>query len=377
MNGIIDGPLVSVIVPAYNAAPFISSTIESILAQTYQRFEVLVVDDGSQDETASIVRRYLEKDDRIVLQQQNNRGVAAARNQAISIAKGEYIAPIDADDIWFPQNLEKQITCFLESNANVGAVYSRSIDIDESGFPTGGFNAADISGKVFLNLLCHNFIGNASSTMLRRSCLEQVGLYSTEMREKEAGGCEDWDLYLRIAEHFQFAAVPKFLVGYRRHQGTMSRSYDTMARSQELMLTELAKRHPEIPERAYRFSKSSLYIYFAHICNRERSTAQTLYWLRRAHKEARFFSLVRFGFYRLLVANYIRSLLPEDSCNKEVAPIRECEKAPARNIAIQRGKVSLMLAAEKIFSWAVPFVFNSDKIAVFPLSGAVKEDGYD
>jgi glycosyltransferase involved in cell wall biosynthesis len=97
-------PLVSVIIPAYNAENFIAKTLESVLSQTYQNIEVLVVDDGSTDTTAEIVKSFVQKDSRVSLLQQSNAGVAAARNLAIEKSKGEYIAPIDADDIWYPQN---------------------------------------------------------------------------------------------------------------------------------------------------------------------------------------------------------------------------------------------------------------------------------
>jgi len=97
-------PLVSVIVPAYNAEAFIAQTLDSIISQTYQNIEILVVDDGSQDRTPEIVESFAQRDQRITLLRQANAGVAAARNLAIEKSNGEYIAPIDADDIWYPQN---------------------------------------------------------------------------------------------------------------------------------------------------------------------------------------------------------------------------------------------------------------------------------
>ena len=100
-------PLVSVIVPAYNAGPFLAATLESVLDQTHRAFEVLVVDDGSTDETATIAAAYAVRDSRIRPLTQANAGVAAARNRGIAEARGEFIAPIDADDIWFPEFLEQ------------------------------------------------------------------------------------------------------------------------------------------------------------------------------------------------------------------------------------------------------------------------------
>ncbi|MGB6014954.1 MAG: glycosyltransferase family A protein, partial [Nodosilinea sp.] len=115
-------PLVSVIIPAYNAERFVGRTLEAVLAQTYTALEVLVVDDGSQDATGDIVRRYQQQDPRIKLLHQQNAGVAAARNLAVATAQGEFIAPVDADDIWFPHHIEAQVNCFLASPASVGLV---------------------------------------------------------------------------------------------------------------------------------------------------------------------------------------------------------------------------------------------------------------
>ena len=126
-----ESPLISVIIPAYNAEIFIRRTLDSILAQTYTNIEILVVDDGSQDRTAEIVESFVEKDSRVTLLKQKNAGVATARNLAIEKSNGEYIAPIDADDIWYPQKLEKQAQCILEADQSIGLVYAWSVRIDE------------------------------------------------------------------------------------------------------------------------------------------------------------------------------------------------------------------------------------------------------
>jgi glycosyltransferase involved in cell wall biosynthesis len=108
-------PLVSVTIPAYNAAPYIRQTLESVLFQTYRNLEVIVVDDGSQDETGRIVEYAAKNDDRVILLRQPNQGVAEARNAAIKKSRGEYIAPIDADDLWHPEKIERQVQCILQA----------------------------------------------------------------------------------------------------------------------------------------------------------------------------------------------------------------------------------------------------------------------
>ncbi|MGB3759091.1 MAG: glycosyltransferase family A protein [Rivularia sp. (in: cyanobacteria)] len=306
-------PFVSVIIPACNAEKFLLKTLESVLSQTYKNIEVLVIDDGSQDKTAEIVQSIAQKDSRVILLQQENSGVAAARNLGISKSKGEFIAPIDADDIWYPQNLEKQVQCLLQADSSVGLVYSWSVDINEQDKLTGDFRASNIEGDVFKTLLCHNFLGNASSTLIRRSCVENIGGYNTQLKAQNAQGCEDWDFYLRIAENYQFKVVPEFFIGYRKIANTMSGDYKKMAKSHDLMLQEVQPRHPEIPKGLYQLSKSSFYMYLARQSSIYDNHHQTLYWLSQALKADFITPVFRFGLYTLTIKSLFGLLVkPQD-----------------------------------------------------------------
>src|SRR6516165_4853362 len=129
----LDQPLVSVIIPAFDAAANIRQTLNSVLAETYQDFEVIVVDDGSSDATGAIVEEYVAGDTRFHLIRQSNAGVGAARNTAIRKARGKYIAPLDADDYWFPEKLEKQVACAEQSGKGTGLVYCWSTSTDNQG----------------------------------------------------------------------------------------------------------------------------------------------------------------------------------------------------------------------------------------------------
>ncbi len=294
-------PLVSVIIPAYNAEHFIAKTLESVLSQTYQNIEVLVIDDGSQDRTAEIVQLITQKDSRLTLLQQENLGVAAARNTGINNSIGEFIAPLDADDIWYPQNLEKQVQCLLQAEQSVGLVYSWSVDINEEDKLTGDFRASNIEGDVFKTLLCHNFLGNASSTLIRRSCVENIGGYNTQLKTQDAQGCEDWDFYLRIAELYQFKVVPEFFIGYRKIANTMSADYKKMAKSHDLMLQQIQQKHSEIPKGLYQLSKSSFYMYLARQSSIYDNHSKTLYWLSQALKADFVTPVFRIGLYTLTI----------------------------------------------------------------------------
>lgn len=259
--------LVSVIIPAYNAEAFVKRTLQSVLSQTYKNIEVLVVDDGSQDKTAEIVESFAEKDSRVILLKQKNAGVAAARNLAIEKSRGEYIAPIDADDIWYPQKLEKQVQCMLEADLSVGLVYAWSVFIDEEDIITGEYNSncywnsPRIEGEIYPAMLYSNFIKNSSAPLIRRACFEKIGGYNCQFKEEDAQGCEDWDIYLRIAEYYQFRVVPEFLIGYRQINGSMSRNYKSMSKSYNMMMKDARERHVNIPSFIYHWSASSFYLF--------------------------------------------------------------------------------------------------------------------
>ncbi|MBD2387213.1 glycosyltransferase family 2 protein [Cylindrospermum sp. FACHB-282] len=301
-------PLVSVIVPAYNAEKFIAKTLYSIIEQTYKNIEILVVDDGSQDKTAEIVRSIAQKYQQIILLQQSNSGVASARNLAIENSRGEFIAPIDADDIWYPQKIEKQVQCMLQAGSEVGLVYSWSMDIEENEMPTGYFRASRIEGDVYTTLLLHYFIGNASSIMIRRTCFEQVGGYDSGLKKQDAQGSEDWDICLRIAEYYQFRVVPEILVGYRQLPNSMSKDYSQMAKSHDLMWQSIRGKYPNMPTYIERLSASSFYMYLANQSNQGNNPRISLNWLYKALKADIITPCFRLSLYKLLLTSIFKLL---------------------------------------------------------------------
>ena len=299
-------PLVSAIVPAYNAEQTIQATIYSALNQTYKNIEVIVVDDGSIDRTAELVSQITLEDSRVILFKQANSGVAKARNMAIAKSSGEFIAPIDADDIWFPENIEKQVQCFERSDSQVGLVYSWSVDIDELDRFTGGVRTSLIQGRVYQTLVLHDFIGNGSCTLIRRDCLEKVGEYNYQLKEQNAQGGEDLDLYLRIAEQYQFRVVPEFLVGYRKRSDSMSCNYMAMAKSRYLIWQSVRQKYPNIPQIVYKLSSSSFYMYLARQSSQHGSYQTTWLLLYKALQADWLTPLLRLDFYRLSIAGCMR-----------------------------------------------------------------------
>lgn len=358
-------PLVSVIIPAYNAEAFIEKTLHSVLSQTYQNLEVLVVDDGSQDRTPEIIKSIAQQDKRVVLLQQKNAGVAAARNLGIEKSQGEFIAPIDADDIWYPENLERQVQCFLSSDPSVGLVYSWSVDIDQDDVPTGIFRAAKIEGEVYITLVGHNFIGNASSSMIRRNCFDQIGGYNCQFKEQAAQGCEDWDLYLRIADVYQFRVVPEFLVGYRKMTNSMSRDYTKMAKSHTLVMQSVRQKHPEIMTALYGFSSSSLYIYFAHQSNSLKEHKITLFWLYQALKSDSLTPCIRPSVYVLVFKSmlglFFQLYIPRSDWKKNQSPNSK-RIITLEDIKNQKIAIKLKEVMSKVFHYLIPKLTQAPKL---------------
>jgi glycosyltransferase involved in cell wall biosynthesis len=243
-DGKIMQELITVIIPAHNAAATLDQTLESVRSQSYRDIEILAVDDGSGDETPSIVMRHAAADDRVRLISQANGGVAAARNRGIAEARGKLIAPIDADDLWASTKLEKQIATMAEGGPGVGLVYCWYAIIDAEGF-IKGIAKPTTSGKVLSCLCANNFVGNASSPLMRKDVMLAAGAYSTQLRAVRAQGCEDWLLYLRIAEKHEFRVVEECLLGYRMVPGSMSRDGRQMLRSVRHVSGQILERNPD------------------------------------------------------------------------------------------------------------------------------------
>ena len=349
-------PLVSAVVPAYNAERYIETTLQALVAQNYSHVEIIVVDDGSTDRTFAVAATLAQTYPQIRILQQPNQGVAAARNRGIAEARGEFVAPIDADDIWFPHAVTKLLNRFSTAGPRTGVVYGWSVTLDETGVLDGGLRCSTIAGKVFATLVCHNFLGNASATLIRRECLEQVGGYDPLFRAESTQGCEDWDLYIRLAESYQFAVVPEFLFGYRRLQTSMSANSRSMARSHDYMLEKVKQRHPQVPRAVYQLSKSSYYLYLAYECQYYGNPRDSMYWLQQAAASGPLFTYTRFGFYRLMIRNLaaLRGIAVNQLLTQIRFPLaKRKSSSPTATVTVadiekQRLRIRLKLAAQEV-----------------------------
>jgi hypothetical protein len=156
------------------------------------------------------------------------------------------------------------VRCLQETGPEVGLVYTWPQAIDAGGKTLEeGYTASSFAGEVYTSLLAYNFVGNASVPLIRRTCLEEVGFYNTELRNQNAQGCEDWDLYLRVADRYQFQLIPEFLVGYRQVTGSMSVNLAAMAKSYNLVMAQSRSQHPELSAAIYQQSRQFYYRYLA------------------------------------------------------------------------------------------------------------------
>lgn len=221
-------PKVSVVIPAYNAMKYLPKTLDSVLQQTFADFEILIVNDGSSDNISQWASSV--KDPRVRLISQENQGLPGARNTGIENAQGEYIAFVDADDLWAPTKLEKQVSC-LDERPKVGLVYTWTVLVDENDNPTGRIFASNFEGSVWRNLLETNEMNNSSSSMVRRCCFEQVGLFDRSLKS-----AEDMDMWLRLAANYQFAVVKEPLTFYRQHSSSMSNNRPIVIQSMRTVI---------------------------------------------------------------------------------------------------------------------------------------------
>ncbi len=218
-----NAPPISIIIPAYNAAPFIAQTLDAVLAQTFTAFEVIVVNDGSTDQTTTIVEQYVQQDDRVRLVNQVNQGVSAAREQGKALAQGEFIAFLDADDLWLPQNLAVHLRHFA-SNPRLGISFGRVEFMQHDGGLTGTYSNSRLQGIEPTHLFYENLLVTPSNAVIRRSVFDQVGGF-----DRDLSGTEDQEFFLRTrCFGWQVAGVDEVLVRYRQTPGGISSQFESM-----------------------------------------------------------------------------------------------------------------------------------------------------
>jgi glycosyltransferase involved in cell wall biosynthesis len=240
-----DEELVSVVIPAYNAAATLDETLRSVRAQTHRALEIIVVDDGSTDDTRAVAQRHAAVDDRVRVVSQENAGLAASRNAGWTRAQSEVIAFVDADDLWAPTKIERQLERLRAGGERVGLVYCGSVRIDgDSMMAARVWDVPRFEGDALDAILAGNFIGNGSAVLVRRQALVDARGFESGLRSAGAEGCEDYLFSCRVAERFHFAVAAEHLVGYRDLSHNMSSNRPRMLRSWIMVFEEMLGRHP-------------------------------------------------------------------------------------------------------------------------------------
>ncbi len=210
-------PKVSVIIPTYNRAHLIDKTIKSVLNQTYQDYEIIVVDNASTDNTKEAVKGFNNFKIRYIYCC-DNRGSSVARNIGIRASHGEYIALLDSDDEWLPEKLDRQVEVLQNESPEVGVVYSDVLCIDENSKNMNRkLRNPKKEGYIYEDLLGGNCVGTPSTLLIKKECFHRVGLFDDLLKAHE-----DWDMWIRIVKYYRFFFVEVPLVKYRLHSNRIS-----------------------------------------------------------------------------------------------------------------------------------------------------------
>jgi len=243
-----DPPLVSVIVPAFNAEATIEETLRSALAQIYRAIEIIVVDDGSVDATAQIVAALAAPDPRLRLIRTTNGGISRARNTAIAASSGSYVAPLDSDDLWHEEKIARQVAVMLGAAAPPGLVYSFFHRIDMASRPIAGEPPIACRGPVLHRLAYKPFVA-AGAPLFARAALIEAGCYDERLRH-----AEDHLLHLRVARRHPVELVEESHLGYRLRPGSLSHEAEAALASLKLATRLFRAECADVPAYVWRWA---------------------------------------------------------------------------------------------------------------------------
>jgi glycosyltransferase involved in cell wall biosynthesis len=243
----INNPEVSIIIPAYNASLYLQRAIESVLKQTFENFELIIVNDGSIDNTEDIVKRFQKKDKRIrYIQHDKNRGSSEARNTGIKTAKGKYVAFLDSDDEWLENKLEKQLEVF--KNPQINVVTCWAYWVDEIKNKTSIYAVPYFDDSLPYILRENYLLSNPSGVVLKKSVIKKVGLFDNSLIF-----VEDWDYWIRIIENgYNFYVISQPLLKYFFSKGNLTNT---------LLILKKAQNIEKILQKHKQYYKKYSYIY--------------------------------------------------------------------------------------------------------------------
>ncbi len=244
-------PLVSIIIPCHNQGRYLAEAVSSSLDQTYRNVEILVVDDGSTDDTARVMEDFVT-DSRVRFFRQPNQGPSVARNNGVANSRGEFLNFLDADDTIAPRKVERQVPVLI-ADSGLGFAYCDITHIDEEGTIVEERKASSVangrtqlSGDIFDQLFAGGYFP-PHSPLVRRSAFDRVGGFDPALR-----GCCDWDLWLRLAaQGFTAHYLDERLASYRLHSAAMSRNVRHMREDEQRVVEKILAAFPQRAARAY------------------------------------------------------------------------------------------------------------------------------
>jgi glycosyltransferase involved in cell wall biosynthesis len=251
-------PQISVVIPVYNGEKTIEETIGTVLAQTFTDFELIIINDGSQDKTKEIVEQII--DPRIKLYSYANGGLAASRNRGITKAEGEYISFIDADDLWTKDKLASQYAA-LQAHPQAAVAYSGTDWIDESSNFIRQASPPSASGNIYGVLLLSNIVGSGSNALIKQEALLMVGNFDESLKASE-----DWDLFIRLAAKYEFIRVDSSQILYRQSPNSMSSKVSYQEQETIKVINKAFKQAPPHLQYLKKISLANIYIYLTYKC---------------------------------------------------------------------------------------------------------------
>ncbi|MEC4990605.1 MAG: glycosyltransferase [Oscillatoria sp. PMC 1068.18] len=248
--------LISVIIPTYNAEKTIEETIQSVLSQTFTDLELIVINDGSTDSTLEVINRL--EDSRLKVFSYPNAGGNVSRNRGLAKASGEYISFIDADDLWTPDKLEKQLQA-LKENPQAGVAYSWTDRIDETGKFIGHGGSVSVTGDVLAELLIINFLSSGSNPLIRREAFLEVGNF-----DESLPGSQDRDMWLRLAARYHFVVVPLPQILYRVSPNSVSSNVFALEKGATTVINKAFAQAPDSLQYLKKYSLGNIYKYLIY-----------------------------------------------------------------------------------------------------------------
>lgn len=262
-------PMISVVIPMFNVEQYIEQSIQSVLAQTYHNFELILVDDGCSDDTLKVVAQFT--DHRVRLIQQTNRGLSGARNTGIAASRGFYIALLDADDFWAPEKLAKHLH-HLNTHPDVGVSYCPSLFVDDGNKLLGIGQFPKLTDVSKQHIFCRNPVGNGSAPVIRRSLLNDIGYFGEKKDQyrkmyfdESLRQSEDIELWTRIAltTQWKFEGIVEPLTYYRVNEGGLSANLAKQLQSWQHAVNQNNHRDPAFFHKYYSLAKAFQLRYLA------------------------------------------------------------------------------------------------------------------